>query len=245
MNGAHSAALSVVRSLMIDPCGHCDAREIGLCAAMPDEFIVQLSTIMRVIRLDPGTALISEGDDARHYFTLTSGSAKLYKTLADGRQQIIGFLFTGDFVGFGARDLYPYTVEALSKATACRFQRGQLEGVLHAFPELEFRLRGMASDEIAQAHDHMMALGRKTAKERVAGFLMHLSERMRRLGQPSNPMTLPMTRSDIAQFLGLTLETVSRVFSDLKAEGAISTGPGRAVTLDLQRLTAIDGEGIG
>lgn len=206
----------------VDPCGSCGAREASVCRGVGDEFLDRLASIVASRTLDPHELIVAEGDAATSYFNITDGSAKVYKLLPDGRQQIVGFLFTGDFVGLAVRDTYAYTVEAMTRLKLCRFGRGDLERLLGEFPHMEHLLRQMASDELAVAQEQMLALGRKTARERVAGFLIQLSRRAERLGQAPNPVQLPMTRADIADYLGLTLETVSRTLTLLKSAGLIA-----------------------
>ncbi|GGF43662.1 Crp/Fnr family transcriptional regulator [Aliidongia dinghuensis] len=229
---------------LVSPCGRCDARRLSVCQGVDDRCLDQLAAAITTIRLQAHATLASEGDEASHFFNITSGAVKLFKLLPDGRQQIVGFLFPGDFVGLAVRDTYAYTVETIAPATACRFDRRQFERLLERFPNMAFRLRERASDELAIAQEQMLSLGRKSAKERVASFLLQLSRRAVRLGLPGNPVTLPMTRADIADYLGLTIETVSRTITRLKTSRIITLGPDHTVTLHRERLEEI-GEGWG
>jgi CRP/FNR family transcriptional regulator len=218
-------ALAAV-SRLVDPCGHCDTRHLSVCSGVDERFLGELAAAVTTTRLPAHGMLASEGEDADRFFNVTSGSVKLYKLLPDGRQQIVGFLFPGDFIGLAVRDTYAYSV------------------LLERFPEMAFRLRERASDELAIAQEQMLSLGRKSAKERVASFLIQLSQRAGRLGLPTNPITLPMTRADIADYLGLTIETVSRTMTRLKVEGVITLGAGNEVTLHSEKLAEIS-EGWG
>lgn len=231
-------------SRLIDPCGHCDTRHLSVCMGVEERFLAQLAAVVTTIDLPAHATLATEGDDADCFFNITAGAVKLYKPLPDGRQQIVGFLFPGDFIGLAVRDTYAYSVETIETSRACRFDRRKFEALLERFPNMAFRLRERASDELAIAQEQMLSLGRKSAKERVASFLMQLSNRAVRLGQPASPISLPMTRADIADYLGLTIETVSRTMTRLKTAGLIRLCAGNQVTLDLDQLAEI-GEGWG
>lgn len=151
---------------------------------------------------------------------------KIYKLLGDGRRQVTGFLFAGDFLGLIHNEAYAYSAEALAPTKLCRFPRRKLEALLDEMPNLEQRLLVMASHELAAAQDQMMLLGRKSARERVVSFILMLSNSAARRGaarrgRPGDPVLLPMSRSDIADYLGLTVETVSRTFTRLKKQGLI------------------------
>ncbi len=167
---------------------------------------------------------------------VTSGSVKLYKLLGDGRRQITGFLFPGDFLGLALNTTYSYTAEAIEPVTACRFPREKLEKLFDEFPRLEKRMLGMAVDELAAAQDQMLLLGRKTAKEKVASFLLMLARRQEHRGEESGTIQVPMSRSDIADYLGLTIETVSRTLTQLRKEATITLKDNRhieAVGIDM------------
>jgi len=231
-------------SRLADSCGHCGTRHLSVCMGVDEQFLAQLAAVATTVHLPPHGMLAAEGDDAACFFTVTSGSVKLYKMLADGRQQIVGFLFPGDFIGLAVRDTYAYSVEAIGPTTACRFERRKFEDLLERFPDMAFRLRERASDELAIAQEQMLSLGRKSAKERLASFLMQLSRRAESLGRATNPIALPMTRADMADYLGLTVETVSRTFSRLKIEGIITLMAGNEVRLNAGKLAEI-AEGWG
>ena len=230
---------------LVEPCGPCAQRRVSLCAALDDAFLDRLAAIVTTIDLAPRQTLLMEEDPARYYFNVTAGTLKVYKLLQDGRQQIVGFLLPGDFLGLAIRNNYAYSAEAVTAATVCRFPRARLEELLRAFPRLEARLRSIASNELAVAQEQMLALGRKSARERLATFLVQLSRRAERVGLPADPITLPMTRQDIADYMGLTIETVSRAFTLLKTTGVIRLArQDRVEVAAPDRLRAIaDGRG--
>jgi CRP/FNR family transcriptional regulator len=176
---------------------------------------------MTTIEVPAHQPIFDEADPADHVYSVTAGVVKIYKLLPDGRRQITGFLFPGDFLGLTHNESYAYCAEALVETKLCRFSRRRLEELMSEIPHLEARLLGMASHELAAAQNQMILLGRKSARERVVSFLLAMSERAARGGQPANPVTLAMTRGDIADYLGLTLETVSRILSRLKSDRLI------------------------
>ena len=158
--------------------------------------------------------------------------------LADGRRQVTGFLFPGDFLGLGNDKSYRYSAEALTPAMLCRFKRAALQEALQKFPAMEQRLFGMASNELAAAQDQMVLLGRKTAHEKLASFLLMLSKRAERRGQKPTPIPLAMNRSEIGDYLGLTIETTSRVFTKMKQSGVIALLPSSHI--DIRDFDALE-----
>ena len=213
------------------PCNACAVRAFSVCAPLDGEDQTRMAAIMVQTTTTAGGTIFDEAEPARHVFNITAGAVKIYKLLADGRRAITGFLFPGDFLGLTQRDAYAFSAEALMDTTMCRFPREKLERLLDQIPTLERRLLGLASHELAAAQDQMLLLGRKTAKERLASFLLLLSNAARRHGRPHDPIEVPMSRSDIADYLGLTIETVSRTFSQMKREGLIQLLDGNRVRL--------------
>lgn len=223
-----------------DPCMRCNVREMSVCADLTPDELEHLAEIVTDQTVEAGHAIFSEGDDAGSLFNVTGGVVKLYKLLPDGRRQITGFLFPGDFLGLAVNEQYGYSAEAVEPVKLCRFPRVPLERVMDRYPHMKARLFTMASNELAAAQDQMLLLGRKTARERIASFLLQLQSSAKRRGQPVNPVRLPMNRGDIADFLGLTTETVSRTISAMKRAGVIALREGGNVDVrDQDGLDAI------
>jgi CRP/FNR family transcriptional regulator len=196
-----------------------------------------MARIATSVDSEVGRPVVSEGEPADHVFNVISGWLKVFKLLSDGRRQITGFLAPGDFLGLTHNDTYAYSAEAVTPVGLCRFPRKKLEALLEELPDLEHRLLSRASHEIAAAQDQMLLLGRKTATEKIASFLLLLSRRAADRGQPENPIELPMSRNDIGDFLGLTTETVSRTVTQLKTKQVIKLLEGHRVQLtDVDRL---------
>ena len=215
-------------------------RSLTICSTLSSTALSDLDRLSGSVTLEPGQTLFDEGEPADHVFNVTGGCLKLYKLLQDGRRQVTGFLFSGDFLGLASRTNYAYSAEALDKATLCRFQRNQLNLFLGRHPELEHELLDRASHELAEAQEQMLLLGRKSARERLASFLLLLSRRAAMRGAAEEPVLLPMGRNDIADYLGLTTETVSRTFTRLRKDGLVRLLSGGAVALcDRKSLTKV------
>ncbi|QDH17986.1 cyclic nucleotide-binding domain-containing protein [Swingsia samuiensis] len=169
-----------------------------------------------------GRSILEEGAPAHDFFVLTNGRVKLFTLLPDGRRQITAFAEEGYFLGLAAVKTYSFSAEALGDVHLCRFPHASMQRLVERFPNLEHRLREEASRELSLMQARMTLLGRKTARERLATFLV---ERGKLLTQKGNTgfqeINLPMPRTDIADYLGLTIETISRVFSAFKKDGLI------------------------
>jgi CRP/FNR family transcriptional regulator len=200
-------------------CEDCGVRSVAVCAAVGREQLPRLTAMASGRRVESGQTLFQEGDIADEVFSLTEGMLKLYKLMADGRRQIVGFLVPGDFLGLAFGRTYVYSAEAVVPTTVCRFRRPQFLSLLEDCPALEKEILGRTSNELAAAQEQMLLLGRKTARERVASFIAALARR-RKLA-PGTPLELPMSRADIADYLGLTIETVSRTLTLFRKEGLI------------------------
>lgn len=194
-------------------------RSLAVCASVSREQLPRLMAIASGRRLEAGRTLFQEGDPADEVFTLTHGMLKLYKLMSDGRRQIVGFLVTGDFLGLSFGHAHSCTAEAVVPSAVCRFRRAQFQRLIEECPALEKEILDRTSTELAAAQEQMLLLGRKTARERVATFLLALARR-RRIER--GPLPLPMSRADIADYLGLTIETVSRTLTQLRKEGLIA-----------------------
>ena len=227
----------------VERCGLCEARTVSICDAIAESELTELARATTVVELAPGEVFRHEGDPPDYLFNITSGAVKLFKLLPDGRRQIVGFLSVGDFVGFGRADAAAASAEAITPLRLCRFERSRFRALLDAYPALERRLLAVASDEIAAAQDHMMLLGRLSAEERVGRFLLARATSSRRMGNSDNEFELPMSRGDIADYLGLTTETVSRVFTRLRQRGLIEYGAAKHVVLRKPQALAALAEG--
>ncbi|WP_395456647.1 helix-turn-helix domain-containing protein [Azospirillum melinis] len=165
--------------------------------------------------------VFTEGDAAGSVFRVMSGMVRLYKMLPDGRRQIIGFLQAGDMMGLAFAAQYLYTAETVTATTIQRIPRLELDALMDAQPAFARKLLSATTSELMAAQDQMVLLGRKTAAEKVATFLLRLSDRKCGGKGDDRTIDLPMGRSDIADHLGLTTETVSRTLTKLKSSRLI------------------------
>lgn len=220
------------------PCAGCDVRSSAVCGVLRHDALARLKGLSWTVTLAPGQPLFHEGDSATRVFTLTRGCLKLYTLLADGRRQVTGFMFPGDFLGISVDDEHAFTAESLKESELCWFPRNRFDGFVDDHGEMERELYRVAAHELAAAQQQMVLLGRKTAAERLASFFLMLAEKTEKAsGTAARFVDLPMSRSDIADYLGLTKETVSRVLATLKRDRLI-----RLAALD--RVEILDREGL-
>ena len=222
-------------------CTQCHLRRSTICGAVPSAQIAELAVATSVLEFPAGTTLIREGEPATDYFVITHGTATIFKLMSDGRRQIIDFVGAGRFVGPGASDASAFSVEAIERLHVCRFTRSGLGALLKRFPAMERRLLNMADSGLAAAQEQMLLLGRKTARERLASFLMIQSRQATVFGASRERLIrLPMSRLDIADYLGLTTETVCRTLVQFRTEGIVeSLTPSNLVIRDAMALECL------
>lgn len=230
-------------------CDHCAVRHQAICGALSNAELVTLNQISRRRMVKAGQTIMSDEDPADFFANVISGAIKLTKTLADGRQQIVGLLFAPDFLGRAHSPSNPYFAEAATDVELCSFPHDGFQRVLKEFPRIEHRLFEQTLDDLDAARDWMVLLGRKTATEKVASFLLLLARRSTLTGcahasEPTKPrFELPLTRADIADYLGLTIETVSRQITRLKTAGMIKLLENRLfVVEDMAALIKASGQ---
>lgn len=221
------------------PCEGCPVRPITICRSLKPDVLADMRRLGTLQRLHPGQPVFHEGDPARRVFMLTLGSLKIYSLLGDGRRQVTGFMFPGDFLGISVEGEYGFTIEALEHAELWWFSRDAFDRFIEAHPSVERELYRMAGHELAAAQRQMVLLGRKTAAERLASFFLDLIRRQARIAgvDRARSFDLPMSRLDIADYLGLTKETVSRMLAELRGRGLI-----RLETLI--RIEVLDHDGL-
>jgi CRP/FNR family transcriptional regulator len=190
------------------------------------------------VNYDKNRTIYFEGDEATHYFRVRSGMVRLSKVTEDGRRQIAAFLTAGDLFGWTDQDAYNYSAEAVTDATVEKYSRVRIEESVKANPSLGRSILGLLSGQLALAQDHLLLLGRMTASERIATFLLDLVRRQRSAGAAGSDIELPMNRKDVADYLGLTVETVSRTMSALKRKGIIAFAEPESV--QLKQSTALE-----
>jgi len=227
-------------------CASCEARHRGICGALEPEQLVALAKTSSKHREGSGSELVGDAERIDSYSNVLSGVVKLTKTLSDGRQQIVGLQFAPDFLGRPFKVESAITAEAATDVALCSFPRAAMERMIKASPELEHRLYQQTLRELDDARSWMVTLGRKTAAEKIASFLLLIARNIDPTADPDRETAtfdLPLTRADIADFLGLTIETVSRQITRLRAEGIIQVENNRHLTIpSLERLERRAGE---
>nr|WP_320188943.1 helix-turn-helix domain-containing protein [Agrobacterium rosae]MDX8332921.1 helix-turn-helix domain-containing protein [Agrobacterium rosae] len=223
-------------------CVDCDVRTMAVCAALEEHEIGALERIMTSRTLTPDEMLVSEGDPLKRFYCLTSGVLRLSIALPDGRRQITGFLLPGDYLGLADDDFHSSSAEAIGDVRLCSFPAREMNSLMEQYPKLKDRLHGFTRAALRQARDNQMILGRLSPVEKLACFLLTLSTRSVEHKLAGNPLALPMSRTDIADYLGLTIETVSRSFTKLRNQGLIALpDPHLVELLDRGALEAVAG----
>lgn len=217
-------------------CSSCRVRLYAVCAALSEHEIIELERLADHHTVGPKHTLFLSGDKAGAVYTVTSGTVRLQRDLSDGRRQVIGFAIPGDFIGLAMDDRFSFSADSLTEVTLCSFDRQKFSGLMAAKPALMSRLHQFASHELGIAQEHMVILGRRRAEERVVAFLVRWRERLERVSGRSATVQLPMGRQDIADHLGLTIETVSRTFARLMRDKILLDVPQGVRILDEQRL---------
>lgn len=220
-------------------CNDCDVRDMGLCGAAGLD-LSALSGIGRRRALSVGQVLTWAGDDNLLCANVVSGILKVTVATADGREQIVGLVFAGDFVGQLFAETSTMTVTALTKSDLCVYPRERFERVLSEVSALEHMLLRRTIASLNDARERMLTLARRGAQERVAGFLLDLVDRTGMVeADGSITIDVPVSRGDLADFLGLTIETVSRQLTRLKVAGAVTLARGGR-TIIVSHRTALE-----
>ncbi len=217
-------------------CDDCKVRLFSVCGALEPAELDELDRLSQVKNFPAKTMLFDQGALAGSVFNVTEGIVRLYKSLPDGRRQIVGFALPGDFLGLALMDRYGVAAEAVTPVRVCRFSRAAFLTYVDGKPHLLRRLHEFAGHELSLAQDQMLLLGRRTADEKVAAFLLNLQARYGRIGAKSVNIPLPMSRQDIADYLGLTIETVSRTLTKLAREKTVVVVPDGVRLLSTDRL---------
>ncbi|MEM8798637.1 MAG: Crp/Fnr family transcriptional regulator [Pseudomonadota bacterium] len=218
-------------------CAQCSVRGRSICAMLDGQERKHLDKLVTSRSISAGSSIFGEGDESNHLYILTHGVVRLSKLLRDGRRQIIGFLFAGDFLGKQNAGEYACDAEAVTDTKLCSFSHPMLTRLSEAYPGIKDRLMAETTNELEQAQEHILLLGQKTAAERVASALLNFA--CRSTGQSESPLTftLPVSRQDLADYLGLRIETVSRTLSRFRKSGLIrETSRTSMIIDDIDRL---------
>jgi len=228
-------------------CADCPIRHRAVCSKCePDELAV-LERMKAYRTYAPGEVIVWAETRITHLGSIVTGVASINRTMEDGRFQLVGLLLPSDFIGRPGRETVIYDIVAVTEVTVCQFGKPEFEKLLATSPAVGSRLLELTLDELDAAREWMLLLGRKTAREKVSTFIAMVARRTMagRDGTPGNGMTvvLPLTRTSMADFLGLTVETASRQISWLKREGIIELrGPQEVYIPDLVTFLSQTGD---
>lgn len=207
-------------------CADCPIRHRAVCARCETDELQKLEQIKYYRSYQAGQTVIWSGDRMDFVASVVTGIATLTQTMEDGRRQMVGLLLPSDFVGRPGRPTAAYDVTATTDLVMCCFRKKPFEELMASTPHVAQRLLEMTLDELDAAREWMLLLGRKTAREKIASLLAIIARRDASLKSPRSAkgqiiFDLPLTREEMADYLGLTLETVSRQMSALKKDGVI------------------------
>lgn len=226
-------------------CRSCEARHKGICGALTPAELTELNKGTSQVEVAAGTALLADEEPIDRYANILSGVVKLSKLLEDGRQQIVGLQFAPDLLGQPLKGVSSVNAEAATDTRLCFFSKAALERAMAGSHEMTNRLHAQSLRELDNAREWMITLGRKTAQEKVSSFLKLIataSDPERDDSVEPIAVDLPLNRGEMADFLGLTLETVSRQMTLLRKKGIIDFSKSQHVhILDLEALSAACG----
>jgi CRP/FNR family transcriptional regulator len=220
-------------------CGNCRLNSICLPLALESDDIQQLDDIIQRSKpLQKSQHLYREGDDFQSVFAVRSGTLKAYKTTDDGREQVTGFYFPGEILGMDgiSNNAHASSAKALETAAICEIPFSSLEKLSSLMPNLQRHFFQLMSREITEDQQLITLLSKNSADERVAALMLSISSRNARRKLSSTQFRLPMSRVDIGNYLGLTVETVSRVFSRMQKMDILQVDNKEIEILDLQGL---------
>ena len=206
---------------LVNRCSICKVRTYSFCRCLDEDKLKDFSNVSFEKSFLNKQNIFLQNDQSDYLYNITEGNVKIYQLLDDGRIQIIGFLYPGDFFGSYRNNKYNYCAEAIGDLKTCVFNQKILDKYLDENPILAKELLNKTSFELTLAQDRLTVLGKLNAAERLVKFLLNISEQRNRIGWKNNPISLPMTRQDVADYLGITIETVSRELTNLKTSNII------------------------
>lgn len=226
-------SISNLKQAIKKNCSSCQVHELCLSAGMSADDTERLSTITpQRLRVRKGSSLYHAGDPLRSLYAVHVGFFKTTMSSEDGREQVTGFLMGGDLMGIDAisNDRHPCHSIALEDSEVCPVNFNQLQKLSRELPPLQHSLNRIFSQEIVRNHEMLLLMGTLSAEERMAAFLLDMSNRMRTRGYSPTTFILRMTREDIGSYLGLRLETICRAIAVLRDHGMVSIS-GRTVEI--------------
>ena len=215
-----------------DKCTHCPIRSKIYCSCLDKDNLKDLSISARHETFEKKVVILSCGKSIKSIYNILNGIIKVYQLNEEGEQQIIGFLYPGDFFGSHEGGNYQFFAETISQIKLCKIPIDKFKMHLDKDPNIKDRFYEATINELSLAREHINILTKNSAEEKVLDFIKMISSRQDKMGQPINPVHLIMPRNDIANYLGLRLETVSRAFTKLKAKELISLNSFESIILN-------------
>ena len=226
-------------------CSTCMMGHVCLPVGMPAQEVEQLDSLVKErVRLEKGDVLYRHGESLNSLFGLRLGSVKTQLEEQSGQVQITGFYLPGEIIGLDGmiEGLHSSTAVAMEDSAVCVVRMQDVDEISRYVPTLQHQIRRIMSKEIARSHQVLLALGSMRSEQRLAAFLLNLSQRLAALGYSSTDFIMRMSRDEIGNYLGLTLETVSRLFSRLAREGLIRVSQREVRILDMIALNELVGK---
>ena len=226
-------------------CSQCNLRELCFPRGMNDEELTDLDAVVDQPKpLHKNDFLYRDGDKTEAIYAVRSGCVKTMVESANGDEQIVSFHFPGELLGLDgfSSNLHTCNAQALETSSVCEFPIDQLDSLCHELPGLQKQMRQIMGKEVNNDHKLLLLLGKMTAEERLASFLLNMSARMGERHWKEDEFNLSMPRQDIANYLGMAVETVSRLFAAFQNETMIEVDRRRIIILDMEGLKKIVGE---
>lgn len=225
-------------------CKNCSLHPLCLPLALSNDDMDALDAIIKRGRpVQKGEHLFYQGDEFKSIYAVRTGTVKTYTLTNEGEEQITGFHLASELVGLESYDsiTYPSSAKALETTNVCEIPVEKLDELAGRMPELRRQLMRLMSKELREEQQMMLLLSKKSAEERIASFLINLAARFKRRGFSGTSFRLTMSRADIANYLGLAVETVSRVFTRFQKQGLLdATGSAKDIVItQFEELTAI------
>jgi len=220
-------------------CADCAIREYSVCSSLDGAEMRDLEQLIRRVHFSTCQTVFGQEDMSLPLFSLVDGVIRLYKDLPDGRRQIVAFALPGDLLGMTTADRHGVSADTIGPVTVCRIARLPFSRFSADKLNLLRRINELVVRELNRARDHMVLLGRRSAEEKVATFLVDWRDRLAELREIADIVPLPMSRQDIADYLGLTIETVSRTFTKLERDGVIAIIAGGICLRNPARVKAL------
>ncbi len=225
-------------------CKNCTLGSLCLPMGLAAEDVERLDDIIKRARpLHRGDFLFREGDRFRSLFVVKTGSVKTFAPSPEGGEQVLGFHLPGEIIGLDAieKDQHACSAKVLETSAICEIPFGRLEELTATIPSLQHQMYRLLSKEISQDTDMLLLLGKKNAEERLAAFLLSLSQRLHRRGLSASDFYLSMSRHEIGNYLGLAVETVSRLFTRFQEDGLMRVDRKHIQLLDMAALETLVG----